>query len=335
MSKKITKTIALIVFLVLLGINSPMLVSARDTGTCTYSSGSGDTYTVVFSLSGQKEIISAKKGNSDIEYQNWNSVKTNLLHCANIDDNGNGTNCDYVCPGAIELRRTIEGCDLWNSGKNKSYFYLYFYDKDLSGHKKSDAESQISTFLNGQTCNETKNTGSMKCGTVDKGSSTVRCFDVPNPTIDIHRDNPDVPSNNIECDGQGCREVTINSNVTPIELDLSTYSCGGGMLKGVSGSLLSITSVAYTLMLIAVPIIIIVLGSIDLLKGVMAQKEDEIKKGQQVFIKRLIAGLIVFFVLAIVKFSVSIFNKSNSKSIVGCVNCIIEGPDSGSCVQDS
>ena len=55
-------------------------------------------------------------------------------------------------------------------------------------------------------------------------------------------------------------------------------------------------SLIVKIIFIVVPILLVVLGSMDLLKGVFAQKEDEIKKGQQTFIKRLIAGVLVFFV---------------------------------------
>jgi len=51
---------------------------------------------------------------------------------------------------------------------------------------------------------------------------------------------------------------------------------------------------------IIVPILIILLGSLDLAKAVIASKEDEIKKAQMTFVKRLIAGVAVFFVPVLV-----------------------------------
>ena len=47
---------------------------------------------------------------------------------------------------------------------------------------------------------------------------------------------------------------------------------------------------------IIVPILIILLGSIDFARAVVAGKEDEMKKAQTTFIKRLIAGVFVFLV---------------------------------------
>ena len=51
---------------------------------------------------------------------------------------------------------------------------------------------------------------------------------------------------------------------------------------------------------IIIPILIILLGSIDFAKAVMYGKEDEMKKVQKTFIMRLVAGVAVFFVPIIV-----------------------------------
>ena len=47
---------------------------------------------------------------------------------------------------------------------------------------------------------------------------------------------------------------------------------------------------------VIVPVIIIVLGSIDLFKAVIAGKEDEMKKAQKTLVKRVIIGVLVFLV---------------------------------------
>ena len=49
-----------------------------------------------------------------------------------------------------------------------------------------------------------------------------------------------------------------------------------------------------------VPIILIVLGTIDLVKATISGKEDEIKKNQQILIKRAIAAVLVFLVVPLV-----------------------------------
>ena len=77
---------------------------------------------------------------------------------------------------------------------------------------------------------------------------------------------------------------------------------------------------------IAIPIVLVVFGSIDFLKAVTASKEDEIKKGQQTFIKRIVAAVLVFFITAIVRLVVSFANKDD-KSIMNCANCFLNGPN--------
>lgn len=47
---------------------------------------------------------------------------------------------------------------------------------------------------------------------------------------------------------------------------------------------------------IIVPILVIVLGMLDFGKAVIASKEDEMKKAQSTFIKRVVIGVAVFFV---------------------------------------
>ena len=89
--------------------------------------------------------------------------------------------------------------------------------------------------------------------------------------------------------------------------------------------IMNLTSTIVTLIKIGVPILLIIFGMLDLGKAVMAQKEDEIKKGQQMFIKRLIAAVIVFFVVFIVSFTLKIF-ASNDTNIWTCVDGFINGP---------
>ena len=78
-----------------------------------------------------------------------------------------------------------------------------------------------------------------------------------------------------------------------------------------------------------VPLLLIIFGMLDLGKAVIASKEDEIKKGQQMFIKRLIAAVIVFFVIAIVELVVTLAVKDDVKDkgdneIVTCIRDIIK-----------
>ena len=98
----------------------------------------------------------------------------------------------------------------------------------------------------------------------------------------------------------------------------------------IDSSIVDLIHMIILVLQIAVPILLVVFGMLDLMKAVIAQKEDEIKKGQQTFIKRLVAAIIFFFIIAIVKFAISAISKDNG-DIISCMNCFIEGSKSTSC----
>ena len=102
------------------------------------------------------------------------------------------------------------------------------------------------------------------------------------------------------------------------------YKVYCGNITGIPSKFPELTSYAINIIQVAVPIILIILGSIDLFKGITAGKEDEIKKGQQVLIKRLITAALIFFVVVIVKFFVSLIaNSTSAANIVDCIDCFI------------
>lgn len=101
-------------------------------------------------------------------------------------------------------------------------------------------------------------------------------------------------------------------------------SCGDGLVSKIPSVLPQVISIAYTIIQIAVPVILVVMGTLDLFKGITAQKEDEIKKGQQMFVKRLISAALVFFVFVIVKVIISFVADSSSARIIKCAECFIE-----------
>ena len=85
-----------------------------------------------------------------------------------------------------------------------------------------------------------------------------------------------------------------------------------------------ITSMVYTAIQVSVPVLLIIFGMLDLMKAITAQKDDEIKKGQQLLIKRLISAALVFFVFVIIKVVVSIAADSNSSLIMKCTECFVK-----------
>ena len=83
-----------------------------------------------------------------------------------------------------------------------------------------------------------------------------------------------------------------------------------------------LTSLAVTIIEIAVPVIIVLMGMIDLIKAITAGKEDEMKKAQRTLVRRLIAGAIVFFLFVVVKLLIGLVSD-NSVGITDCMDCFI------------
>lgn len=67
----------------------------------------------------------------------------------------------------------------------------------------------------------------------------------------------------------------------------------------------------YPLIQIGIPIILIVMGSIDLGKAVMSSDDKEIKGATSKLIKRAIAAVAVFFVTTIVSLLMDMFAKTD------------------------
>lgn len=116
--------------------------------------------------------------------------------------------------------------------------------------------------------------------------------------------------------------------LTPPTTSYKKIQCGEDLV--VPYLLPKIISTVILILQIATPIIIIIFGSIDLIKAVMAQKEDEIKKGQQTFVRRLIVGSAVFLVFAVVKMGIGIVAPHNSEekeveSMWNCIDCFVRG----------
>lgn len=74
---------------------------------------------------------------------------------------------------------------------------------------------------------------------------------------------------------------------------------------------------------IVTPFVLIVMGMVDMLKAVIGSKDDEIKKEQQKFIKRVIAAVLLFFVVSILQFVIGFIAPEDTDSVLKCVDCLI------------
>ena len=106
-------------------------------------------------------------------------------------------------------------------------------------------------------------------------------------------------------------------------LENITLSCGTTSLI-IDSMIPNLVTTAVNIIKIVIPILLIIYGMLDLGKAVMAQKEDEIKKGQQTFVKRLIAAVIVFLVVFVVEIAIGLVApRDSNENVWGCFNCLV------------
>lgn len=80
-----------------------------------------------------------------------------------------------------------------------------------------------------------------------------------------------------------------------------------------------------TTLKILVPVLLVIFGMLDFGKGIISSKEEEIKKGQNTFIKRLIAALFVFLMINFSQLIVGIVDRETDGDIWTCANQIMNG----------
>lgn len=83
--------------------------------------------------------------------------------------------------------------------------------------------------------------------------------------------------------------------------------CTGGISEAVG-----LAKMVIKVLQIAVPIGLIVMGTIDMAKAVIAGDEKKMKEAQRPFIKRIIAAVIVFLIPIIVNMVLSFVTTGNS-----------------------
>ncbi len=92
--------------------------------------------------------------------------------------------------------------------------------------------------------------------------------------------------------------INMLANTSPV----CTEVVSGGIPAGVAGAVhLVVLGIQ-----VVVPILLIIFGMLDFAKAIIGQDEKEIKAKQQVFIKRLIAAVVVFLIVTIVNLVINV-----------------------------
>lgn len=93
-------------------------------------------------------------------------------------------------------------------------------------------------------------------------------------------------------------------------MSIDTY-CGTG--AGGIGSIIRLAVIVVKFLRLAIPIALIIFGMIDLGKAVIASKEDEMKKAQGTLLKRFLYAIMIFFVVTLVGFAMSLVGDATGE----------------------
>lgn len=97
-----------------------------------------------------------------------------------------------------------------------------------------------------------------------------------------------------------------------------------GELKDIPGVIPKLTNLAVNIMKILVPVGLVIKSMIDFAKATTSQKEDEMKKAQSKFIKKLIMACAVFLTVVIFQFLFGIIaTTTENNTITNCIDCFI------------
>ena len=91
-----------------------------------------------------------------------------------------------------------------------------------------------------------------------------------------------------------------------------------------------IISFIIALLKTAVPIILIFVSLVSLLKSLGAPNEDEIKKAQKSFVRKITAAILAFLVITIVQFVIrKVADSSDSSAVSTCLSCFMNNDCDG------
>lgn len=110
----------------------------------------------------------------------------------------------------------------------------------------------------------------------------------------------------------------------------STKSCGGGFITNIPATLPRVVHIFYLLLQVAVPVILVIFGMIDLIKAISSGKEDDIKRNQGVLVRRLITGVLIFFIFSFVKLLINVVadDDKQANKIMKCADCFLNNNSS-------
>ncbi len=256
---------------------------------------------------------------------------------------------------------SAETCTYNYTSDNQPFTYTCNVTSNSLDCSFSGVNATYKNVVNGQVINaseSTTNTLEVQDFLDDDGN--VNCSLVPSITVDWNVLSSNLSweiyniGQNVSCEANSVAEGSNNylySRCTAFSLAASGTGGGGGA-DGDSGAGRNedddgpeftldtfctgtaqgvFTTIGWVLyfLKIAAPLILIVLGSIDFGKAVVANKDDEIKKSAKTLAMRVIAGVLIFFIPSMIDVVVELIGGEDlyDGTFTTCTHCMLEPTD--------
>ena len=157
--------------------------------------------------------------------------------------------------------------------------------------------------------------------TADATIKAIEEIDQGNQFVTPPQNTPSTATNTSDPDGNsaGNGSTSATSGSTGSDNMTVGFDCSDPDVY----SLVKTIKTIYNFLRYATPVILIIMGSIDFAKAVVAGKDDEIEKNKKKFMNRLFIAFLIFLLLSIFQLVTNIISSSgaaNSNSWIDCWN---------------
>lgn len=129
------------------------------------------------------------------------------------------------------------------------------------------------------------------------------------------------------CDTKPSQVIKPDKNFDFSTKPKQCTSCGNGALTDIPAQLPTFTRNLVFLIQLLIPLALIALGIYDFIRAIIASDDKLMQESQKRFVRRIIAGVLIFFVIAIVKLIFGLI--PGNVNTLGCVPCFTS--DASSC----
>jgi len=191
---------------------------------------------------------------------------------------------------------------------NTNYFRLYDENNNLIGTAQPGSQFQVNEKWYSSPNNSSLY--STNCNAADL-------------VLEANYDKVEVETGDVDGPGSNDQSSNNNNNLNFGVTERKCFKCGDTYFPiGLS----TLTRNLFKLVKVLVPVVIIIMGMIDLLKAVMASDEKKMDEAKPKLLRKIISGVVIFLIFSIVQFVFSNLLGKNglfSNSMLECVNYFI------------